>query len=159
MDNKVNFFAETVKSILTVGCYSSIRTYKDKSIKQKKGISTISTIKNNDGVIVGINIHHVAQDKVDETLNYHFQNTGVTSTHTSKNTYSSHTSNLTKATSKRFTLVGHGFCKEMNEAVNFKKIVKKNEKTGVITSKIYIKDKDNIYRFYSKIILILINDN
>lgn len=153
----VKNFAENVQSILSVGCYSTTRTYKDKSIKHK-GILTISTISNNDGVIVGIKKYHVGQDKHEETLNYHLLDTGVTSTHSSNNTYASHTSKITKATSKMFTLVGHGFSHEMNEAVKFKKIVKKNEKTGDITSKIYIQDKDNKYKFYSKIISKLIND-
>ena len=56
-----------------------------------------------------------------------------------------------------YKLEGRGFSHKMNEAVKFNKILKKNQKTGDITSKIYIQDKDNNkYRFHSKIILKLI---
>ena len=157
MEKKVKNFAKNVQSIYGVGNYSNTRTYKDENIKYK-GIVNISTITNNDGLVVGMKAYHVGQDKHEETRYYHFLNTGgVTSIHTSNNTYASHTSKITKATSAMYKLEGRGFSHKMNEAVKFNKILKKNQKTGDITSKIYIQDKDNNkYRFHSKIILKLI---
>ena len=147
-------FAEKLQKILNIRNYSTTTPINGIDYK---GIVTISAITNNDGVIVGIKIYHVGTNKHEETLCYHFMDTGgVTSIHASNSTYASHTSEVTKATSKMCILEGRGFSDDMNELVNFKKILKKNEKTGDITSKLYFKDKDNNYKMHSKTIAKLI---
>ena len=144
--------ADKVRNIISVGNYSTTKTTKNGI--QYNGISTIENVTNNNNEIVGLQSFHVGQDKHEEKLVYYFLDTGdVTSTHTSNSTHASHTSKITKATNNMFVAKGYGYSYKMNAAVKFKIIVKKNENnTGDMTSKIYIKDKDNNYKLQMKTI-------
>jgi hypothetical protein len=134
--------------IFDEGTYRTIRT-KANDDSKKYGILTIKHIKDNSNKSVGVKITCSGQDNHEDTFTYHFTDNGITSSHTSALINASHNSIVTKVTSNTITKKGTGFSHSNNSQVEFKKIIKKDTKTGNITNKLYLKDENETYKLYS----------
>jgi hypothetical protein len=119
---------------------------KDGVVYIRNGISVVSYIVDNNNEMVGVKIKHSGEEKnYEDTIYYHFQGKDVFSSHSSS-INASHNSTITKITSNTIIEKGFGFSHSNSQQIKFKKIIKKNKETGDITTKIYIKDKNGIYR-------------
>jgi hypothetical protein len=151
---KINI--NNVNDIFVEGTYITTIT-KAKDGSTHKGISTVKYIHDDDNKNVGIKIKHSGdENNHEDTVYYHFTSEGVISSHAS-DINASHNSTVTKITSNTVTETGVGFSHSNNSQIKFKKIIKKDTKTGDITTKIYLKDKNGTFNLYRTHVDVLIS--